>query len=310
MLTADQLEVFAAAFSALGAIQLKPASDEVYAAVTAILDEWPLPSAGQEEIASGEDCDAMLAARGRTLTGLGLDRIRRSVAVAESYEQRFNDQDRLYGVTSTSLVPPFESVHRGPDGLVFDLETIAVREFYRKLDLQAPHLNSEPDDHIGLELNFLMTACLRAAEALRSENSAEATRLTWIAADFTRDHLLQWAPVMLAKAANAAKTHWVRGMEHLTLGAVLSWAAVLLVCGALSQETCGCQPSSDEPLSALADAQPLFSEDGYHQSKFTAPDEAAPLRKLVSLSTNQTIENALSAASELIDRSDSPNHAG
>lgn len=300
MLSTDRLEAFAAAFSALSSIQLEPASDEIFEAVTAILDEWPLPREAGAKLSDDQDCENQLTKNGMQLTDLGLNQLQASSDSVETYDQRFHDQDLLYGISSTSKVPPFESVHRSPDGLVFDLETLAVRECYRKLDLEAPKLNSEPDDHIGLEINFLMTACLRAHQALTSGDQQEATRLTWIAADFTRDHLLQWAPQMLAEATQAAQTHWVKGMELLTLGTILLWARALLSCGALSNDGCCCH-DKPQTLTSLSDT----TETDETVIKLNLPqdapaDEQAPLRRLSILPISKTLEKALISAQELV----------
>jgi TorA maturation chaperone TorD len=203
VLTATQLDNFAAAFTVLGNVQLQPATASTRHRMATMLSEWPLPAS--------------------ELTSKGIEAIRLSTARHESEDAVKRDQDLLYGITATAKVPPFESVHRSEEHLVFDQQTLEVREFYRSQGLQAPRLNREPDDHIGLELNFLAHCCVRALTALEQGTESAAERHVRVAGDFTRDHVRMWAPAMLDAAADAAETQWVRGMELLTLGALSEW---------------------------------------------------------------------------------------
>ena len=34
---------------------------------------------------------------------------------------------------------------------------------------------------------------------------------------------MTWAPDMLEKAIDSAETDWMRGLEHMTLGAIAAW---------------------------------------------------------------------------------------
>lgn len=208
MLTFDQLDAFAAAFSTLGRLQITPATPETIAQVVDLLDEWPEPATGK-------------------YTAAGIEAWRTSVARGESASDIHRDHDLLYGISAGAKVAPFESVHRSEEGLVFDEETLEVREQYRRLGLQAPRLNREPDDHIGLELDFLAQACVSALTALEQDAALAAERYVRIATEFTRDHLLVWAPDMLRKAEEAATTDWMRGLEFMTLGAIEAWTGAI-----------------------------------------------------------------------------------
>ena len=174
------------------------------AQVVGLLEEWPLPA---------DD-----------LTASGIASLRSSHEKGEAEGTVKRDHDLLYGITANAKVAPFESVHRSEEGLVFDEETLEVREQYRRLGLQAPRLNREPDDHIGLEMDFLAQCCVSALTALEQGANLAAERYVRIGADFTRDHLLVWAPKMLARAEEEAETDWMRGIELLSRGAIKAWA--------------------------------------------------------------------------------------
>lgn len=202
MLSAEQLDTFAAVFSVLARIQVQPASEQTLHDVRSMITEWPLAGAN-EPTAAG-----MLAILGSS-SDKEIDVLR--------------DQDELYGISAETKVAPFESVHRGIDRLVFDTETMEVRAAYRSMALQAPKMNREPDDHIGLEFDFIAQCCIHALTAIEQGADAAAARYLGVAFAFTRDHLLKWAPDMLQDAVDQCETSWVRGMELLSIGALQAW---------------------------------------------------------------------------------------
>lgn len=204
MLHTDQLDAFAAAFTTLGRLQVQPSSAQTMSQVVSLLDEWPI-----------SDDDGLTAA--------GVAALCASHGSGEDEKEVRRDHDLLYGITANAKVPPFESVHRSVDGLVFDEETLVVREQYRRLGLQAPKLNREPDDHIGLELDFLAQCCVSALTAVEQGADLAAEHYVHIAADFTHNHLLLWAPEMLVRAEEEAQTEWMRGLELLSRGALNAW---------------------------------------------------------------------------------------
>ena len=204
MLHTDQLDAFAAAFTTLGRLQVQPSSAETMEQVVSLLDEWPI-SADDE------------------LTAAGIAALRSSHGLGEDEKAIRRDHDLLYGITANAKVPPFESVHRSEEGLVFDEETLEVRDQYRRLGLQAPRLNREPDDHIGLEMDFIAQCCISALTAIEQGANLAAEHYVRIGAAFTREHLLVWGPQMLAKAEEEAETDWMRGLEMLSRGAIKAW---------------------------------------------------------------------------------------
>ena len=201
VLTSGRLDDFAAAFSVLARLLVQPADEATMEQVRSLIDSWPLAGTN-EPTATG-----MVAVRSsRTESAISVRR----------------DQDALYGITASAKVPPFESVHRGQDRLVFDSQTLQVRDAYRSMALRAPRLHQEPDDHIGLELDFLAHCCLAALNSLEQGEDAGLPLET--AVEFSREHVLTWAPRMLRDAAGQAETAWVRGIQLLALGAVQAWA--------------------------------------------------------------------------------------
>ena len=207
MLDTNQLDSFAAVFSTLAALHLRPPQQEVLDTVRSMSAEWPL----------SDDED----------TVLGISALQRSSDRGEDADQVTRDHDRIYGDSAAAVVPPFESVHRSKEGLVFDAETLQVRQAYRDLGLRAPRLNREPDDHIGLELEFLSRTCLAALDALGTADLPAAERAQRAGAGFLKDHLLAWAPDFLDRVREAADTEFMTGLALLTRGALAEYADAL-----------------------------------------------------------------------------------
>lgn len=200
MLDSDSLDAYAAAFTTLGRLHREPPDEATLAVLRTMLADWPLPDSGAAEE--------------------GLRRWAQSRDGREGSAAIARDHDRLYGVSAKAVVAPYESVHRDDDGLVFDTSTLEVRQAYRARGLQAPRLNREPDDHIGLEFDFFARVLLRALDA-REQGDQDASRAEIDAArDFLSTHLLVWAPDMLQRASAAADTHFMAGLALLSLGAL------------------------------------------------------------------------------------------
>jgi TorA maturation chaperone TorD len=89
------------------------------------------------------------------------------------------DYLRLFVGLGTPLAPPWESAWASDARLLFQRETLDVRYWYRSAGLEIAALHHEPDDHIGLELEYVGLMLERA--------DAES------AAAFTRAHPLAWA---------------------------------------------------------------------------------------------------------------------
>lgn len=219
MVTAEQLDAFATAFAALGKLHRDAPDPPTLAAFRELQEEWPLP-----ETASAR---GGLAAPDNPAADGGLAALRRSAELGEDAEQIADDHNRLYGDSARALVPPYESVHRGIDKLVFDDATIEVRAAYRELGLRAPRLNREPDDHLGLEFDFVAQALLRACDATADGDTAGAARLLDLVRDFIADHLARWAPGMLAAVVGAARTQFMVGVARLSLATLDQASAAL-----------------------------------------------------------------------------------
>jgi TorA maturation chaperone TorD len=125
------------------------------------------------------------------------------------------------------LAPVWESVYFNAGRLIFQEQTLQVREWYARFGLEAERKGNEPDDHIGLELSFVGHIAGLALSSLEAGDEAEAQKNLQAQRDFLTQHLLRWAPAWAELVQKHAGTDFYRGLAHLTLGALLAAADLL-----------------------------------------------------------------------------------
>ncbi len=197
-LGADRLDAIGAAATVLSRWLLAAPDDEALARVRepAMLDHWPLgPSRGVAQFDASREA-------------------------AEDAEAARTDHRLLFMGPGPMRAAPYESVHRSRDQLVFDEQTVQVREAYARVGLAAPRQGRDPDDHIGLELEFVATLCSRLLDAADADDRAEQDHLLRELRAFVGDHLLPWAPALGRQIADRAETHLYRGVGLLVVDVV------------------------------------------------------------------------------------------
>lgn len=189
--SAERAALRALAYRFLATLYLDAPKTEWLAALYAdgLLEEFPVPL-GNDEMARGL---AMIA---------GAAAAPDQRALAADYQQLFVGPGHL-------PAPPWESVYRTEERLVFDWPTLLVREAYGEMGLRLPE-PAEPDDHIGLELLFM--AVLAEREAAGDAAAAAAQDA------FLREHLLAWAPTFCSDVEAHAATDLYCGLGLLTRG--------------------------------------------------------------------------------------------
>jgi putative dimethyl sulfoxide reductase chaperone len=156
--------------------------------------------------------------------------IARGIALMDSYlsDQSHTSQaafDRLHWDYTRMFIgpyklaaPPWESAYRNKERLLFQAETLAVRQIYRTYGLQAPDHLSEPDDHIGLELDFMHQTSRMALNLAEQGDTEKLLPLLQDQLAFLEEHLLAWAPQFAADVAKGAETAYYQGLAHLLAG--------------------------------------------------------------------------------------------
>ena len=194
---AARLDAFGAAYVATSRFVLAPVDDDLLERLgePGQLESWPMP----------RDTD----------TSRGLELVRTSLESAEAVAALKRDYERLFTLP----------VWRTPERLLFDAPTFEVRAEYRSLGVQAPSLNRDPDDHLGLEFNFLGLVCSHALDAHDRGDTAGLDQALETQRRFLGDHLLRWGPDFLASVEQNAETVFYKGVGALGLGVLTNAAA-------------------------------------------------------------------------------------
>lgn len=138
-----------------------------------------------------------------------------------------SDYLRLFIGAGKVMAPPWESVYFNQERLLFQEQTLQVRAWYRRYNLQIEKLYNEPDDHIGLELVFLAQMAQLGLQAIEQQDTTQLAKLLCDQQIFLSEHPLRWVQVWCDLVDQHAQTDFYRGIGHLTLGSLLAVAHVL-----------------------------------------------------------------------------------
>lgn len=145
----------------------------------------------------------------------------------EGFDELRADYTRLFIGPEKVLTPPWESVHLSVDRLLFQEQTLQVREWYRRYGLESVHLYNEPDDHIGLELAFLAHLATLGAESASRQDHASLDRELDAQRAFLSEHLLKWALDWCESVTALSQTDFYRGIALMVRGALLEAVRLL-----------------------------------------------------------------------------------
>jgi len=185
-------EVRAATYALLARLFLAPPDADLLSALSSpdFLAEWPLYR-GDAQVEEG----LRLLAEALPNAGLG--------DLATEY------RDLFFG-PGPVLAPPWESVYLDREHLVFGEETLQVRQLFRRFGLESRTLHAEPDDHIGLMVQFmaqLSARCVEAAGVELLEGQRECL-----------EHLLKWVPDFAERVRTHARSPFYPGAALIALG--------------------------------------------------------------------------------------------
>jgi anaerobic sulfite reductase subunit A len=113
---------------------------------------------------------------------------------------------------------PYESVYTSPARLVMQDARDRVLAAYRAKGLDKVATFDVPEDHIGLELEFMACLCKETREAVsRGDWPAVAACLTE-QRDFLESHLANWVPEFCGDVMKYATTEFFQAVARLTNG--------------------------------------------------------------------------------------------
>ena len=121
------------------------------------------------------------------------------------------------------LAPPWESMYRTPERLLFGPPAFQVREAMARFGVEAAAKYRQPEDHMGLEI-MLLSAASEAAAAIPGTDWKESAR--W-QGEFIKGHPLAWIDDWERDASAHGPTGFYGALIGLVRG-VLLWDCELL----------------------------------------------------------------------------------
>lgn len=103
--------------------------------------------------------------------------------------------------------PPWESVYLSEERTIFQESTLKVRRAYLEYQFLPSNYPHEADDHLAMELDFMVHLSKMAFECFEEENYEEVKKILTSQKKFLKEHLLLWIKDF-AQAIQNSKTHY------------------------------------------------------------------------------------------------------
>jgi hypothetical protein len=117
-----------------------------------------------------------------------------------------------------AAAPPWQSVYLDREQVVMGEETIRVRTLFARFGLVSTLTDQQPEDHLGLQLQFLAALAARTAERLAAGDEPGARTLLEGMCECLEAHLLRWVGEFVDLAEAASESGFYAGLSRLTLG--------------------------------------------------------------------------------------------
>lgn len=116
-------------------------------------------------------------------------------------------------------IAPYESVQlkRG-SGILWGVETSAVRRIYRDAGFEMAETETEIPDHLCVELDFLSLLAKQEAWAWTDQDSERTTKLLQFQHSFISKHLGKWVSVFCNKVKDKAEFDFYPAFAELLRG--------------------------------------------------------------------------------------------
>jgi TorA maturation chaperone TorD len=147
----------------------------------------------------------------------------------EHFKDLKADYTHLFIGLDEVLAPPWESVYFNKDRMVFQEQTLQVRNWYRRFGLEPEKLHKEPDDHIGLELSFISYLSKLSLQALEGKDEERFKMLLEAQRQFISEHPMNWAPAWCDLVIKHACTDFYRGAALILRGALIELKSILTI---------------------------------------------------------------------------------
>lgn len=125
------------------------------------------------------------------------------------------DFNRLFVGPNHLLAPPFASHYLNRDRVLMQNGLMIGRNIYRNAGIEVKNIDIGPDDHIGLELEFI---CYLLSQIISSENEKTANAYDHLLTIFLEYHFLKWVPAHCDDAIKHSQSKICTGMAFILKG--------------------------------------------------------------------------------------------
>ncbi len=115
---------------------------------------------------------------------------------------------------------PYSSFYLSDSRTVMTDVTIEVRRRYLKAGMAVKELHSIPDDHIGIELEFIAYLIEMIIELYKKGQRADAARLFEMKNSFLYDHMSLWVSAFVDRVLEHAENDFYKGAAIALKGVI------------------------------------------------------------------------------------------
>ncbi len=137
---------------------------------------------------------------------------------AEVFDSLHWDYTRMFIGPDRLPAPLWESAYLSKERLLFQEQTLKVRQAYLKYQFLPRNFMQEADDHLGLELDFMYQLTLQARQVMNEGNIEKLQQIFTDQKDFLENHLLQWVPELALKIRENAQSSFYPGIAKILKG--------------------------------------------------------------------------------------------
>lgn len=123
----------------------------------------------------------------------------------------------LFLTAGSKQVNPYQSFYLGDESILYQEETLKLKEIMRELGYEGAEENAEPEDHLGNELAFVAYLCRSSARSQESGEVEYARRYLNLQKQFLEEHLLEWVPDCCADIQEHTDEPFYEGIARLTV---------------------------------------------------------------------------------------------
>ncbi|WP_059170769.1 molecular chaperone [Bacillus sp. FJAT-27445] len=127
-------------------------------------------------------------------------------------EREAKEYSRLFIGPGTLPAPPWESFYTSREQMLFDESAFAVRQQYHSVGLKFAKENNEPDDHLVLELEFMIRLI---EKGIGARDSTVLNRCLKKELYFLKQHLGKWIGKFGKALANSTSSKLYKGAALL-----------------------------------------------------------------------------------------------